>query len=179
MHVILYLHLQNHRKAKGLYGVPFPYYDMLAEIYGKDRATGEPSESFMLATQNISVEMTHESVTLDSDDDFEAQTETESMQSGSGASGSRKRKDFLSQKKQSLKKKKKDEVWDLSSSLHSASTEFGKVFQDMNSHLGAMAQIWGSEEERKKKLDDESNKILEEVMKLDILSPSDALEVIL
>jgi hypothetical protein len=33
--------VQNHPVDKGLYGVQFPYYDLLLAIYGKDIATGE------------------------------------------------------------------------------------------------------------------------------------------
>lgn len=152
---------------------------MLAEIYGKDKATGQASESFIQAATNIEMDLTRESTTLDSDEDFdvEAETENESMQSGSS---SRKRKDSSSSKsakKYKTSMKRMENVGDLTSSLQSVTVEFGKVFHDMNSNLSAMAQVWSSEEERKKKLDDETNKILEEVLKLDFLSPSEALEV--
>ncbi|KAL8161624.1 hypothetical protein V2J09_013113 [Rumex salicifolius] len=176
--------IKNHKKSKGLYGVPFPHYDILAEIYGNDRATGEASESFVLAKQNIDEEISLESITIDSEDDIDVETESESMQSGSGASGasgSSKRKNLkihVPKGKKQKMKRRYDEISVLPSSLNTVSMEFGKVFEDMNAHLGAMVQVWGGEEERKKKLDNESNKILEEVLKLEVLSPSDALEVV-
>ena len=33
--------------------MPFPYFDILAEIYGKDRATRKASETFVIATNNM------------------------------------------------------------------------------------------------------------------------------
>ncbi|XP_020098170.1 uncharacterized protein LOC109716957 [Ananas comosus] len=42
-----------HESAKGLWGMPFPHLDVLAEIYGKDRATGEGVETFVDAVHNI------------------------------------------------------------------------------------------------------------------------------
>ncbi|KAE8797160.1 hypothetical protein D1007_27713 [Hordeum vulgare] len=39
-------HCKNHKEAKGLYGVSFPYFEQLAAIYGKDIATGENAEGF-------------------------------------------------------------------------------------------------------------------------------------
>ena len=51
---------QVHKKAKGLYGVPFPYYDILKEIYAKDKATADQSESFVGAINNIDIEVVKE-----------------------------------------------------------------------------------------------------------------------
>ena len=50
-------------------GVSFTYFDILAKVYGKDRTTGETSETFAEAIQNIEVEMTNEPLILDSDDE--------------------------------------------------------------------------------------------------------------
>nr|CAD1844126.1 unnamed protein product [Ananas comosus var. bracteatus] len=45
-----------HESAKGLWGMPFPHLDVLAEIYGKDRAIGEGVETFVDAVHNIETE---------------------------------------------------------------------------------------------------------------------------
>ena len=37
--------LQSHPTAKGLRNNPFPYYDLLADVFGKDAATGASAES--------------------------------------------------------------------------------------------------------------------------------------
>ena len=103
-----------------MFGVPFPHYEILAEIYGKDRATGAASESFVQAVHNIDEDMARGSFALDSDDDFnigeEVEAESESLQS---ASGSRKRKDPSSErsdKRIKIRSKKGDDVVDLASS---------------------------------------------------------------
>ena len=60
---------------------------------------------------------------------------------------------------------------DLASTFQAVSKNFGVIFQDINVHLVTMANAW------KQKLDNKSNKILEEVMKLDGISFSKVLEV--
>ncbi|KAL3642460.1 hypothetical protein CASFOL_013275 [Castilleja foliolosa] len=172
--------IKTHKKARGLFGVPFPQYELLAEIYGKDRATGVVSESFLQATQNHEDDLTRASTTLESDDDLNDDTEIQVSESESfqSASGSRKRKDpppVKSAKKQVTKLKKTEDVVDLTTSLNSVTKEFGKIFATMNENLGTMAEVWRSEEERKKKFESDSDKVLEEVIKLE-LAPSDALE---
>ena len=49
--------------------MPLPHFDILIEIYGKDRAIGEASETFVEAIQNIEVELANEPMTIASDDD--------------------------------------------------------------------------------------------------------------
>ncbi|KAL8151490.1 hypothetical protein V2J09_021298 [Rumex salicifolius] len=154
---------------------------MLAKIYGKDRATGGASESFVQAVHNIDDDLARGSITLDTDDDFDVNDEAQAkIQSESlwSASGSRKRKDpafVRNAKKPRVRLKKSNDVGDLAASLKSASVEFGKVFENINSYLDVMAQVWSSEDEIKKKFENDSNQILGDVLKLDI-SPSDALE---
>ncbi|XP_037450574.1 uncharacterized protein LOC119320706 [Triticum dicoccoides] len=50
-------HCKIHSEAKGLYGVPFPYFEQLAAIYGKDIATGENAEGFGEAVGNLENEI--------------------------------------------------------------------------------------------------------------------------
>uniref|UniRef100_A0A803N492 Myb/SANT-like domain-containing protein n=1 Tax=Chenopodium quinoa TaxID=63459 RepID=A0A803N492_CHEQI len=128
-----------HKKAKGLDGVPFPHYETFAEIYAKDKATGEVSESFVGAIDNMNVEIANQSMTIESDED--------------------------------------DDANELVASLHNTSKTFGKIFEDINANLGTMENSWSKAEEREQKMDDEVNKVLEEVMKLDGVSPSESLEV--
>ncbi|KAL8138339.1 hypothetical protein V2J09_004340 [Rumex salicifolius] len=173
----------THKTTKWLYGVSFRHYEMLVEIYGKESAIGVASESFVEAVQNLDDDLIRGSITLDSDEDLdfdvdvEAQIEaqSESMQC---ASRSRKRKgspSVKSVKKTKIRLKKNDDVWDWTASLNSASVEISKVFENMNAKLVVMAQVWSSEEGRKKKLENDYNIVLDKVMELE-LSPSDALE---
>jgi hypothetical protein len=49
--------MQNHPDAKGLYGVQFPYYDLLSAIYGNDITTGEGVEDMSDAVNNMEQEL--------------------------------------------------------------------------------------------------------------------------
>ncbi|XP_057807730.1 uncharacterized protein LOC131022301 [Salvia miltiorrhiza] len=171
----------THKKAKGLYGAPFPHYDTLVEIYAKDKATGDVSESFVGAINNMDVEFANEPLVIESDEEDDANSVTHS--------GKRPMKkefnDPTPLKKTKLKdlkgkgkgQSKVSDVDGLASSIQSVSTNFQKIFENINANLGTMACAWAKAEEREQKLDDKANKVLEEVMKLDGLSPSEALEV--
>ena len=45
--------MQSHPTAKGLLNKPFPYYDELAYVFGKDRAIGAHAETFADVGLNI------------------------------------------------------------------------------------------------------------------------------
>lgn len=62
-------------------------------------------------------------------------------------------------------------------SIQSVSANFEKIFENISANLGTMASAWSKAEEREQKLDDKANKVLEEVDKLDVLSPSEVLQV--
>jgi hypothetical protein len=49
--------MQNHPDAKGLYGIQFPYYDLLSTIYGRDIATCEAAEDMSDAVNNMEQEL--------------------------------------------------------------------------------------------------------------------------
>ncbi|KAI4994174.1 hypothetical protein ZWY2020_029222 [Hordeum vulgare] len=50
-------HCKNHKDAKGLYGVSFPYFEQLAAIYGKDITIGENVDGFGEAVGNLEKEI--------------------------------------------------------------------------------------------------------------------------
>ena len=79
---------------------------------------------------------------------------------------------------ESGKKMKMEDSVDLASTLQAISRNFGAIFQDMDMHFATVANAWSYSKERKQKLDDKSNKVLEEVMKIDGISPFKALEVV-
>uniref|UniRef100_A0A803N0B5 Myb/SANT-like domain-containing protein n=1 Tax=Chenopodium quinoa TaxID=63459 RepID=A0A803N0B5_CHEQI len=179
-----------HKKAKGLYGVPFPHYETLAEIYAKDKATGEVSKSFVGAIDNMNVEIANQSMTIESDEDGYMDSPTHSTYSTQSTTQSQKRPmkkedDNTPSKKAKMKEMKRkgkthqkvDDANELVASLHNTSKTFGKIFEHINANLGTMANSWSKAEEREQKMDDEVNKVLEEVMKLDGVSPSESLEV--
>ena len=69
-----------------MYGATFPHYDKLEEIYAKDKATGDISESFVGAINNIDAEISKKTMVIESDEEDDAdsitQTSTKSTQSG-------------------------------------------------------------------------------------------------
>ncbi|XP_021776188.1 uncharacterized protein LOC110740015 [Chenopodium quinoa] len=67
---------------------------------------------------------------------------------------------------------------DLVASLHDVSNNFGKIFENNYVNLGTMASAWSKVEEREQRMDEKLNKVLDEVMKLDDISPSEALKLL-
>nr|GEV29051.1 hypothetical protein [Tanacetum cinerariifolium] len=51
---------KNHKEARGLWDVPFPYFNKLELVYGKDRATGIGGEGFEDAIHNLENEFNGE-----------------------------------------------------------------------------------------------------------------------
>ncbi|GAB4849140.1 hypothetical protein Ancab_040157 [Ancistrocladus abbreviatus] len=183
--------IKTHKKAKGLYGVSFLYFDILAEIYGKDRATGEISESFVQAINNIDVEIENEPMTFDSSDDdvggesvSMSRSRTQSVQDDDISSQHPSKKAKKLKTSREKEKRKMDNNIDLATSLHSVFLNFGNIFHNININLATMANTWSLVEEReqcaekrKQQLNDKENKVLKEVMKLDGISLFEALEV--
>ncbi|CAO2830328.1 unnamed protein product [Amaranthus hypochondriacus] len=174
-----------HKKAKGLYGVPFPHYDIVEEIYAKDKATGDQSESFVEAINCIDVEVSKKSIFIDSDEEDDADSRSRSTTHSiqfKKRSIKQENDNSTSSKKPKLKELKgkktlQSDVDKLVSSFHEATSNFEKIFDNINVNLGTMANAWAKAEEREQKMDEKVNKVLEEVMKLDGISPSEVLEV--
>ncbi|KAK3166584.1 hypothetical protein QOZ80_1AG0047720 [Eleusine coracana subsp. coracana] len=80
-------HCKTHPDAKGLYGVPFPYYDVLQAIYSKDLATGEGAEDITDAINNLEQELDAEN-----GNDQEEDEDRTSRRSIDSTSSSKKRK---------------------------------------------------------------------------------------
>uniref|UniRef100_A0A803LLR0 Myb/SANT-like domain-containing protein n=1 Tax=Chenopodium quinoa TaxID=63459 RepID=A0A803LLR0_CHEQI len=156
--------VKTHKKAKGLYGVPFVHYETLAEIYAKDKATGDVSESFVDAIEGIDQEIDKQPLIVESDEEDDVNSTNSDTYSSTSQSG----------KRPSLCRNDDD---DFVASLHDVSNNFGKIFENINVNLGTMASAWSKAEEREQRMDEKVNKVLDEVMKLDGISPSEALEV--
>ncbi|KAL2905289.1 Transcription factor MYB13 [Bienertia sinuspersici] len=62
------LSTRGHPNCKNLYGVAFPHFHELMNIYGKDYATGRPAEGFVEAVNNLQKDAPAQ-VLLDSSDD--------------------------------------------------------------------------------------------------------------
>ncbi|XP_021775811.1 uncharacterized protein LOC110739664 [Chenopodium quinoa] len=209
--------VKTHKKAKGLFGVPFIHYETLAEIYAIDKATGDASESFVDAIEEMDQEIDKQPSNVESDEEddvnsIHSDTYSSTSQSGkrpmkieddhitpskmakvkastihSTASDSTTQSGKRSTKAKETKVKGKNKVNlkslcrndddDLVASFHDVSNNFGKIFENINVNLGTMASAWSKAEESDQRMDEKVNKVLDEVMKLDGISPSEALEV--
>ncbi|KAL2930230.1 ATP-dependent DNA helicase chl1 [Bienertia sinuspersici] len=112
----------THKKAKGLFGVPFTHSDMLAEIYAKDKATGDASESLVGVSEDMDQQIENHPFNVESEYD--------------------------------------DDMNSTHSATYSSTIQSGKRLM------------------KEKRMDEKVNKVLEEVMNFDGISPSEALEVV-
>ncbi|KMT01795.1 hypothetical protein BVRB_9g210770 [Beta vulgaris subsp. vulgaris] len=80
--------VKTHKKVKGLFGVPFVHYDTLAEIYAKDKATGDVSESFVGAIEDMDQEIANQPLNIKSDEEDDANS-TQSATHSTTQSGKR------------------------------------------------------------------------------------------
>ncbi|XP_048490093.2 uncharacterized protein LOC125492041 [Beta vulgaris subsp. vulgaris] len=137
------------------------------------------SESFYGAVKNMNSEIEKEPLTLESDEEDDAISTTQSRKRplkkevdlSTPLKKPKKLKDFKDKGQ-----KKLYEGDQLVASLHSVSTNFSTIFENISANLATMASTWSKAEEREQQLDEKVNKILEEVMKLEGVSPSEALE---
>ncbi|KAJ8428048.1 hypothetical protein Cgig2_024100 [Carnegiea gigantea] len=123
---------KNHKHAKGLWGVPFPFLDELGKIFGADRATGASCEDYVEAMDNLHND--NKAINLDKDGEDEEEEEDESVQSAqpSPQLSKRARKEKTSMGKG---KKRMSEVIDLTSTFTNVSSNISGFMSGMNSHL--------------------------------------------
>ena len=111
-----------------MYGVPFPYFEQLAAIYGKDIATGENAEGFGEAVGNLENEIAieeeeHEEEDLISTGIARRSVDTRSMD---GTSSKRQRKEPRPKR------------------VTGPSDPFAAMLQDVNSQLNNVTQYVGT-----------------------------------
>ncbi|KAL2895630.1 hypothetical protein RDABS01_000407 [Bienertia sinuspersici] len=150
-----------HPSCKNLYGVAFPHLNVMMEIYGKDYATGKPAEGFEEAVINIEIE-----------DNVEAQVLAESEEDDNGLSQTFESTP-VSKKVKRERAKKKGKSGESFSNPEACLQLFMK---EMNTHLSTMANVWVRADEREQELTNKNNKVLGELLQLDDLSPTEALE---
>ncbi|KAL6537677.1 hypothetical protein OROHE_012304 [Orobanche hederae] len=154
---------KSHPACKKLFGVSFPHFNVMTEIYGKDYATGKPAEGFEDAVGNMEKEKIIQVDIDSSDDDGD---ETQSIQS---APPLKKAKiDKASKKRKSAKGTESAGGSELASLQH--------FMKDMNSHLSTKANVWIRADNREQDMADKSSKVLGELLGLDGLSPTQAME---
>ncbi|RLN09523.1 uncharacterized protein C2845_PM11G10720 [Panicum miliaceum] len=120
---------QNHPDAKGLYGVPFPYYDVLAAVYSKDIATGEGAEDLTDAISNMEQEL---AAGNGNDEEEEEAQETPRRFVDSTSSSSKKRKKEWKGKKDSVTSDPLLDMFnEVSGDLKVVTKSIGKMAQTM------------------------------------------------
>ncbi|KAL2906328.1 Sec-independent protein translocase protein TATA chloroplastic [Bienertia sinuspersici] len=156
---------KTHSNCKNLYGVSFPHLHVMMEIYGKDYATGKPVEGFQDAVENMEKEDNAQVNTDASDDDVE----------GSGIQTLESAPPLKKVKRDKASKKKGSEkVTQSSGSLELACLQ--NFMKDINAHLSTMASVWSRADEREQDIADKCDKVLGELLRLDGLSPIEALD---
>uniref|UniRef100_A0A8I7B509 Myb/SANT-like domain-containing protein n=1 Tax=Hordeum vulgare subsp. vulgare TaxID=112509 RepID=A0A8I7B509_HORVV len=121
-------HCKNHKEAKGLYGVSFPYFEQLAAIYGKDIATGENAEGFGEAVGNLEKEIAMEEEENEEEDMISIRSTRRSIDTCSVDTTSSKR-----QKKEPRPKR-----------ATGPSDPFEAMLQDVNNQLNSVTQHVGT-----------------------------------
>ncbi|VAI71939.1 unnamed protein product [Triticum turgidum subsp. durum] len=121
-------HCKIHSEAKGLYGVPFPYFEQLAAIYGKDIATGENAEGFGEAVGNLENEIAMEEEEHEEEDLISTGTARQSVDTRSmdGTSSKRQRKEPRPKR------------------VTGPSDPFAAMLQDVNRQLNNVTQYVGT-----------------------------------
>ncbi|KAI4973166.1 hypothetical protein ZWY2020_028874 [Hordeum vulgare] len=121
-------HCKTHSEAKGLYGVPFPYFEQLAAIYGKDIATGENAEGFGEAVGKLENEIANEEEEHEEEDLISTGTARRSVDTRSMDATSSKR-----QKKEPRPKR-----------VTGPSDPFATMLQDVNNQINNVTQHVGT-----------------------------------
>ncbi|KAJ1256712.1 hypothetical protein BS78_K325700 [Paspalum vaginatum] len=85
-------HCRSHPEAKGLYGIPFPYYDTLSAIYGSDIATGEGAEGIGEAVGNLEQDLAAEHANQLEEEEERMSRETPRRSTDSASSSVKRRR---------------------------------------------------------------------------------------
>ncbi|KAL2894720.1 Neuron navigator 3, partial [Bienertia sinuspersici] len=158
--------VKTHKKAKGLFGGPFNHIDTLAEIYTKDKATGDASESFM-ATYSSTSQSGKRPMKLE---DHSTPSKMAKLKARSSTNDSSTQSCSIKIEDNHPTHSKKEKVKDVKEAKVKGMNLKSLYKNDDD-------DVWSKEKEREQWMDEKVNKVLEEVMKLDGISPFKALEV--
>nr|GEW66612.1 hypothetical protein [Tanacetum cinerariifolium] len=134
----------RHKEAKGLWDVPFPYFNQLELVYGRDRATGVVAEGFKDAIHNLEEEQNGEiegenlgeSNFYLSDDEGDVQSMPQTTQTTSNFNNAAKttnKQKATFQGNKAVKKRKSQEV-----ELEGIDRSFQMFVQGFNANFGNM-----------------------------------------
>lgn len=139
----------------------------MMEIYGKDYATGKPVEGYQDAVESMEKEENGQVNNIDlSDDDVDVS----GIQNLDSAPPLKKVK-----RDKSYSKKRGSEKVNMSSSSSELAC-LQNFMKDINTHLSTMASVWSRADEREQDVADKCDKVLGELLRLEGVSPIEALD---
>ncbi|KAL2904372.1 hypothetical protein RDABS01_003082 [Bienertia sinuspersici] len=175
---------KSHPNCKNLYGVAFPHFHELMNIYGKDYATGKPAEGFVEAVNNLQKDAPAQ-VLLDSSDDDDddgcdgsgnaTQTHAQTVESAPPPKKIKKEKPTKKRRRVSESSGRSNELASLQAFM-----------KDMNAHLSTMANVMARTDDREQRADEgeqkmveKSEQVLEELLSLNLegVTPSQIFQV--
>ncbi|XP_057549551.1 uncharacterized protein LOC130827726 [Amaranthus tricolor] len=161
---------KNHPNCKNLFGVSFPHFHELMNVYGKDYATGKPAEDYVEAIQNLQ-NVAPPQVTLDSSDDEGIDASGNATQTVTSPPAKK-----IKTEKTSNKRSKRGNAGEGSSNELASLQAFMK---DMNVHLSTMANVIARTDDREQKVVEQTEKVLEELLSFNLegVTPNQVFEV--
>ncbi|XP_065875330.1 uncharacterized protein [Euphorbia lathyris] len=146
----------------------FLFFHEIGELSGKDRATGKDVETFDEAIDNMEKEIDNET-NLISDEDNEDDDEISVTQPKPHSKLKRSRK-------QSMAKPKESQESTMVATFQNVSSNLNSFMENMNTHLGTMANAWSRAEEREQEMANKSNTVLEHLLQIEGLTSVEALQ---
>nr|GEW45467.1 hypothetical protein [Tanacetum cinerariifolium] len=171
----------NHKEAKRLWDIPFPYFNQLELVYGRDRATDIVAKGFKDVIHNLDKELNGESggdnldeshFFLSDDEENDVQYMPQTTQTTSKFTNSTKtaKKHMTTLHENKAGKKRKTQEAQLEGIDHS----FQMFVQGLNANFGTMenvvAHAMTDENTRQKAANENLKDVLVELMKLKISS---------
>ncbi|XP_057517975.1 uncharacterized protein LOC130798895 [Amaranthus tricolor] len=160
---------KNHPNCKNLFGVLFPHFHELMNVYGKDYATRKPGEDYIEAIKNLQ-NVAPPQVTLDSSDDEEVAASGNATQIVTSPPAKKMKTEKTS------KRSKRGNGGEGSSNELASLQAFMK---DMNVHLSTMANVMARTDDREQKIVEKTEQVLEELLSFNLegVTPNQVFEV--
>lgn len=171
---------QNHKEAKGLWDVQFPYLNQLELVYGRDRATGAAVEGYGDAIHNMETEQNVEiggdhlgefHFSLSDDEESELPYVSQATTNVTNATRVPRKQKSTYEGKTAAKKKKTP---NMEARLEGIDQSFRMFVQGFNTNFGTMANAvanaMNDDNIRQKAKSEKMKDVLAELMKLNLPS---------
>nr|GEY99739.1 myb/SANT-like domain-containing protein [Tanacetum cinerariifolium] len=180
----------NHKEAKGLWDVQFPYFNQLKLVYGRDRTTGVAVEGYEDAIHNMETNQNVETggdhlVSLSNDEENELPYVPQATTNVTNAIREPRKQKTMYEGNKAAKKKKKP---NMEARLEGIDDSFQMFVQGFNTNFGTMANAvansMNDDNMRQKAASEKMKVVLSELMKLnlpsgDVLQAADIFSVLL